>query len=203
MKPTVADSPISSAHSAAAASANSRDPGDQLSFRTRRRGEAVIVSARGEADAFTLPLWREKVREAVEQAAHANCAVIVDAGRLDFLSLRTVAALARDARRYRRNGTEVCLVTTDLRIARLAAGDPRTADLPVRSTVVSALTAIHLRKRATHATSRPRPHHIPQITPEQNGASHRGRPHYLAGEAIPGRGGLPPTVTATPLPRHR
>lgn len=203
MKPTVAASPTAPAPSAAAASANSRTPADQLSFRTRRRGEAVIVSARGEADAFTLPLWRDKVREAVEEAARADCAVIIDAGRLDFLSLRTLAALARDARQYRRNGTEICLVTTDLNIARLAAGDPRTADLPVRSTVVSALTAIHLHRRATHATNRPCPHHTPQITPDQRGTPHTRRAHYLAGETVPGHGDLPPTVTATPLPGHR
>ncbi|MEU4312183.1 STAS domain-containing protein [Nocardia sp. NPDC024068] len=195
--------PTASAPSAASVSANPRTPGDQLSFRTRRRGEAVILSARGEADAFTLPLWREEVREAVEAATRAHCAVIIDASRLGFLSLRTVAALARDARQYRRNGVEVCLVTTDLHIARLAAGDPRTADLAVRSTVVSALTAIHLRKRTTYATGGPRPHGTPQITPDQRGAPDRGRTRYLPGETIPGHGGLPPIVTATPLPSRR
>lgn len=157
MNQTDAPSPISS--SVASASTNSRTPGSRLSFRTRRRGEAVILSAHGEADAYTLPIWRDKVRQVAEDAARTNCAVIIDASRLEFLSLGTVAALAQDARQYRRNGTESCLVTTDLHIACLAASDPRTADLPIRSTVVSALTAIHLRKRAKHATSRPAPYH--------------------------------------------
>lgn len=204
MNPTVAASPISATPSAVgSAPANSRAPGDQLSFRTRRHAEAVILTAYGQADAYTLRLWRDEVREAVEEAARTDCAVIVDAGRLEFLSLCTVEALARDARQYRRNGTEVCLVTTDLHIACLAAGDSRTADLPVRSTVVSALTAIYLRKRTTHATSRPSPYRVPQIIPDQYGTPHSGRTHFLPGETIPGHGDLPPTVTATPLPSHR
>ncbi|NKY59049.1 STAS domain-containing protein [Nocardia flavorosea] len=201
MNPTVDDSPIPS--TSASTPANSRLPGDQLSFRTRHRGEAVILSARGRADAATVPLWRTEVREAVEEAVRTGSAVIIDAGGLEFLSRHTVAALARDARRYRQNGTEIVLVTTDLGIAHLAAGDARTVDLPVRSTVVSALTAIRLRKRATYATSRPSPHRTPQITPEQHGAPHSGRTHYLPGEIIPGRGDLRPTVVATPLPRLR
>lgn len=198
MNPTAATAPRST--TASAPTATSRTPREQLSFRTRRRGGAVILSARGEADAFTLPLWRDIIGNAAEEAARTGGAVIVDTCRLDFLSLRTVAALAEDARRYRHHGADIYLVTTDLHIARLAARDQQTTDLPVRSTVVSALTAIRLRKPTAHTTGRPSPYHPPQITPEHRGTTYSGRTHYLAGEMIPGRGNLPPTVTAAPLP---
>lgn len=110
------------------------------------------MSARGEADAFTLSLWRQKVREAADAAAAACGALIIDATRLDFLSLRTLAALAEDADTYLRDGIEICLVTMDLRIARLACCDTRTARLPIRSTVVAALTTLQLHKRIIPVT---------------------------------------------------
>ncbi|WP_280369585.1 STAS domain-containing protein [Nocardia wallacei] len=141
-----------------------RSPEDQLFFRLRRRGDIVVLSVRGEADAYTLALWRQRVREAAETARAAGGALIVDATTLDFMSLRTLAALAEDAAAYHREGVELCLVTTNLRIARLACSDSRTARLTIRSTVVSALTAFELRRRPGLATARP--YRAPQITDE-------------------------------------
>ncbi|WP_280256534.1 STAS domain-containing protein [Nocardia wallacei] len=140
---------------------SARSPEDQLFFRLRRRGDIVVLSVRGEADAYTLPLWRRQVREAAQTARTACGALIVDATTLDFLSLRTLAALAEDAAAYRREGVEICLVTTNLRIARLACSDARTARLAIRSTVVSALTAFELRRRPGHSAARPRTHRTP------------------------------------------
>ncbi|WP_067855833.1 STAS domain-containing protein [Nocardia shimofusensis] len=132
-------SPLLSVNSA---TAPAESPDHRLTFRTRHRGDVVILSIRGQADAFTLSLWRQTVREAAGTAAKAGGALIIDAGRLDFLSLRTLGALVEDAGRFSRDGVRTCLVTTDLRIARLLAADPATAPLTVRSTVVSAHTAL-------------------------------------------------------------
>ncbi|MGI5218109.1 STAS domain-containing protein [Nocardia sp. CA-290969] len=144
-----------------------RSPDQQLAFRLRRRGDIVVLAARGEADAFTLPLWRREVRKAVDAAAAESGALIVDTTRLDFLSLRTLATLAEDAHTYRENGVAICLVAPDPRIARIAAADPRTARLPVRSTVVSALTALHPHRRTARHSTKREPYRTPQITPPE------------------------------------
>ncbi|WP_280502764.1 STAS domain-containing protein [Nocardia farcinica] len=132
-------SPFLSVNSAMASAGT---PETRLVFRTRHQHDVVVLSVRGQADAFTLSLWRQRVREAAEAAAKAGGALIVDIGRIDFCSLRTIGALVEDAGAFQRDGVRTCLVTTDLRIARLLAGDSRTAPLIVRSTVVSAYTAL-------------------------------------------------------------
>lgn len=144
-----------------------RSPAQQLAFRLRHRGDIVVLAARGEADAFTLPLWRREVRKAVDVAAAESGTLIVDTTRLDFLSLRTLATLAEDAQTYRENGVEICLVAPNPRIAGFAATDPRTARLPVRSTVVSALTALHPQRRTAPRRTNPQPYRPPQIAPPE------------------------------------
>lgn len=124
------------------ATASAMSPDHRLVFRTRHQNNVVVLSVRGQADAFTLPLWRQAVREAADAAAEAGGALIVDAGRLDFCSLRTLGALVEDAGTFLREGVRTCLVTADRRIARLLSDDSRTAPLIVRSTVVSAHTAL-------------------------------------------------------------
>ncbi|MFQ6229533.1 STAS domain-containing protein [Nocardia sp. NPDC002869] len=135
------------------ASAPWRSPRDQLSFRVRRRGDIVLLAVRGQADAFTLALWRQQVRAAADTVAGPQGALVVDATRLDFLSVRSLAALSDEAQEYRREGIEIFLVTAEPAIARIARADTRTALLPVRSTVVSALTAVHLRDRTPDVVS--------------------------------------------------
>lgn len=189
MKPTVASSSFSSASPVSPG----RSPGDQLIFRTRCHGEVVVLAVRGQADAFTLPLWRQQVRHAAEAVAVAG--LIIDATRLEFLSLRTLAAVADDAHRYRHDGVEVCLVTPDLRIARLAACDPRTVHLQVRSTVVSAMTAIQLNRRTTSATGRRHTDRTPRITPDEPKSVPNGRAHHRAGQTVTFRGRPPDTAT--------
>ncbi|MFQ6230784.1 STAS domain-containing protein [Nocardia sp. NPDC002869] len=177
----------------------SRSPGDQLTFRTLRRGEIVVLAVRGEADAFTLALWRQKVREAVYTATTGCGALIVDATRLGFLSLRTVEALAVDAEQYRRDGVEVCLVTGDPRIARFAGTDSRTASLPIRSTVVAAVTM--LRPRPETAAIGPGRFRAPLITRDEPGID---RPAYFAGEIVAGSAaGIPDAVIGSAMPRRR
>ncbi|MGW5751191.1 STAS domain-containing protein [Nocardia rhamnosiphila] len=130
-----------------------RLPRDQLSFRIRRRGEIVLLAVRGQADAFTLALWRQQVRAAADTVTASKGALVVDATRLDFLSVRSLAVLSDEAHEYRRDGIEIFLVTAEPAIARIARADTRTALLPVRSTVVSALTAVHLRDRTPEVVS--------------------------------------------------
>lgn len=166
------DTNFSSFASAHATSSYTRSPGQQLLFRVRRRGEIIVLSVRGQADAYTLPLWRQEVGTAVETAAAGRGALIVDTTRLEFLSLRTLAALAEDAARYRRDGVEICLVTPNPRIARLAGGDPRIVALPVCTTVVGALTSLQLHRQTERRPARPQPYRTPQITREEPATEH-------------------------------
>ncbi|MBF6353164.1 hypothetical protein IU449_01125 [Nocardia higoensis] len=163
------------------AAASATLPDHRLTFRTRHRDGVVILSVHGQADAFTLSLWRQTVREAADTAAKSGGALIVDAGRLDFLSLRTLGALVEDAARFLRDGVRTCLVTTDLRIARLLAEDPRTALLTVRSTVVSAHTALEAPMRSAPPTV------APDDTAEASGGalSTRRRRHGPSSAVIP------------------
>ncbi len=169
MNPNTSSSSFPSAH---AASSYTRTPEQRLLFRVRRRGEIVVLSVRGQADAYTLALWRQQVGKAVETAAAERGALIVDTTRLEFLSLRTLAALAEDAQHYRRDGVEICLVTPNPRIARLAGADPRIAHLAVCTTVVGALTSLQLRRRTERPPDRPRPYRTPQITREEPETEH-------------------------------
>ncbi|MEV0104867.1 hypothetical protein AB0H42_00790 [Nocardia sp. NPDC050799] len=148
----------------------SRDPGVQLSFRTHRRGDFVVLSARGEADAFTLPWWRHSVRAAAEVAATAGGVLIIDATRLDFLSLRTLAAVAWDADRYRRVGVQICLVSSDSRLTRLAGRHQQTARLLMCSSIVSAFSVLQLHKRAE-----PRSYPLPAVAAETEHDHHPAR----------------------------
>ncbi|MGW6332632.1 STAS domain-containing protein [Nocardia rhamnosiphila] len=177
----------------------SRSPGDQLTFRTLRRGDIVVLAVRGEADAFTLARWRQKVREAADTAITGCGALIVDATRLGFLSLRTLEALAVDAEQYRHDGVEVCLVTGDPRIARFAGTDSRVASLPIRSTVVAAVTM--LRPRPEAPAIGPGRFRAPLITRDERGID---RPVYFAGEIVAGStAGVPDAVIGSAMPRRR
>ncbi len=196
MKPTVSSVRVPSDSPALPG----RSPGDRLVFRMRFRGGHVILAARGHADAFTLPLWREQVGQAAEVAAGEGGALVVDASRLEFLSLRTLATTAEDARHYRSEGVEVCLVSPDPEIARLAAGDSRTAHLPVRSTVVSALTAIQLRRQTTPRPGR-RPARAPEIVPDVARSGQQRRVHArAAGDSVVGGDEFPGAVAPGPVP---
>lgn len=183
---------------------SARAPGDQLSFHIRRRGETVVLGVRGEADAFTLALWRQRVREAADMAADAGGALIVDAGRLGFLSLRTLAALAADSAGYLRDGVRTCLVIDAPRIARLAGADPRTAALPIRSTVVGALTALNLPRRTTGAPMVTGQYRTSWIAPDVPATGHTGPTPHLVAEPAPESAACPPrTGAGTGVPHHR
>ncbi|WP_063058238.1 STAS domain-containing protein [Nocardia sienata] len=157
-----------------------------MSFRVRRRGDIVVLAVRGQADAFTLALWRQQVRAAADTVTSPHGALVVDATRLDFLSLRSLAALSDVAAQYRRDGIDISLVTGDPAIARIARADTRAALLPVRSTVVSALTAVHLR------------HRPPEVVSDGSGTGCPARTRELPGTGVTGHSDLPDAATAVP-----
>lgn len=164
MTPNTSVLSFSSAHSV---SSYPRSPEQQLLFRVKRRGDIIVLSVRGQADAYTLQRWRSEIGKAVETAAAAGGTLIVDTTRLEFLSLRSLAALAEDAERYRGDGVEICLVTANTRIARLADIHPLMAYLPVRSTVVGAETSLRSHRQAGHQPVRPHLPRIPHTVPGQ------------------------------------
>lgn len=125
---------------------------------------------------------------AADTVTGSHGALVVDATRLDFLSLRSLAALSDVAERYRRDGIDISLVTGDPAIARIARADTRAALLPVRSTVVSALTAVHLRQRT------------PEVVSEGPGTRRSARARGLPGTGVAGHSELPNAATAVQAP---
>ncbi|MEV3960691.1 STAS domain-containing protein [Nocardia sp. NPDC050193] len=125
--------------------------------------------------------WRQQVRAAADTVTGPRGALVVDATRLDFLSVRSLAALSDEAQRYRRGGVEILLVTAEPALARIARADTRTALLPVCSTVVSALTAVHLRYQAPELAS---------------GEPEKERTRDLVDPDVTGRSDLPDAVPA-------
>ncbi len=134
------------------------DPRTRLFSRLRRQGPAVVMSARGVADGFTLQTWARDLREAMECAETSSCGLVVDTTKLEFMSWRALYLLAQDAAACRSRGVAVRLVSTNSTIAKIAPIDPVTARLPIHSTMVSALTALRLHplppRRADSATRR-------------------------------------------------
>ncbi|WP_459547680.1 STAS domain-containing protein [Nocardia sp. X0981] len=137
-----------------------RSPDGQLTFQSRKHGDIVVLAMRGEADAFTLPLWRRQIREAAGEAAATGGALLIDTTRLDFLSLGTLAALAEDADAWLRDGVVICLVTWDSRVPRFAGADTRTERLLVHSTVSAGLTALQRSARPPSPATRPGPYEM-------------------------------------------
>ncbi|NUS94828.1 MAG: hypothetical protein HOQ36_20855 [Nocardia sp.] len=180
-----------------------RSPEERLTFRVRRRNDVVVLVVRGEADAFTLPLWRQRIGDAAAAAADVGAALIVDAGRLDFLSLRALAALAEDSAAHLRNGIRICLVIDNIRIARLADTDPRTAGLPIRSTVVGALTTLQLSERTADTVPSVPASRTPWITPDVPARTAERRAQYRAGQVIAGHDDATDAVAAATMPRAR
>ncbi|WP_146097449.1 STAS domain-containing protein [Nocardia nova] len=108
----------------------------------RTHGSAVVLSVRGEADAWTLDDWRRLVHEGAAVAASRDGPLVVDTGGMDFLGWRALRALAEEAAERRGRGGAICLVSRSPTIARMAAVDPLTAELAIHATVVAALSSL-------------------------------------------------------------
>ncbi|MGW4328971.1 anti-sigma factor antagonist [Nocardia sp. NPDC004573] len=103
-----------------------------------RRGDAAIVHAHGEVDAYTLPMWRRVLREAAT-ATTAPGPVVVDASGLSFMACRSMLALAEESEACRRRGVRLCVVGGRLIVARVIDLLDLDALLPIYSSVPDAL----------------------------------------------------------------
>ncbi|MBF6469674.1 anti-sigma factor antagonist [Nocardia beijingensis] len=117
-------------------------PPEDVSFGLRatveRRGDAAIIHAHGEVDAYTLPMWRRVLREAAT-AAVAPGPVVVDASGLGFMACRPMLALAEESEACRRRGVRLCVVGGRLIVARVIDLLDLDALLPIYSSVDDAL----------------------------------------------------------------
>ncbi|MFD3745697.1 anti-sigma factor antagonist [Nocardia sp. NPDC058633] len=72
-------------------------------------GQVVVLRARGEVDAYTLPRWRNLLDSAAAETAVGGH-LVVDLGQVMFLSVRAVMALADLAQHLSRHGIATYLV---------------------------------------------------------------------------------------------
>ncbi|MGH3525501.1 MAG: anti-sigma factor antagonist [Mycobacterium sp.] len=112
----------------------------RLQIEVDQRGCAVIVHARGELDAYTMPIWRRVTREASAQATPPG-PVIVDISRLDFISCGALVALALDADVCRARRINLIVVSRASTVHRIVAATDLDARLPIHSSTESALLA--------------------------------------------------------------
>jgi anti-anti-sigma factor len=108
----------------------------RLHTETDHRGHAVILRARGEVDAHTLPDWCRVLRET---AAHAP--MIVDITGLDFIGCSGLAALAKQADACRAQGTNLGVVSRASIVQRITAATGLDARLAIYPTTEGALEA--------------------------------------------------------------
>jgi anti-anti-sigma factor len=106
----------------------------RLHTETDRCGHAVILRARGEVDAHTLPDWCRVLRDT---AAHAP--MIVDITGLDFIGCSGLAALANQADACREHGTSLGVVSRTSIVHRIAAATGLDARLAIYPTTEAAL----------------------------------------------------------------
>lgn len=103
------------------------DPADlrrRLSAVSESEGQVVVLHARGEIDAYTLPRWRSLLESAVPESA-ADGHFIVDLDEVMFLSVRAIMVLADLAQHLDRRGIAMHLAarraaTTIARVIDLA-----------------------------------------------------------------------------------
>jgi anti-anti-sigma factor len=96
------------------------DVANRLRIDVDHRDSAVIVRAHGEVDAYTLPTWRQAIREAVAHTTETG-PVIVDITRLEFMACCALVALALDADVCRAHGIDLIVVTRASIVRRIAA----------------------------------------------------------------------------------
>ena len=101
---------------------------------------AVIVSAGGELDASNETTWRRLLSEAAA-AAGSPGPLVVDISGLDFMGCCAYAALGEEAKRCRRRGVEMRLVSSQPIVARIVTACGLSELLPVDDSVDIALSA--------------------------------------------------------------
>ncbi|WP_410872073.1 anti-sigma factor antagonist [Nocardia sp. A7] len=90
------------------------DPAAELCRRlgavVKSTGQVVVLRARGEVDAYTLPRWRSLLDSAASETAVGGH-LVVELSEVTFLSVRAVMVLADLAEHLSRRGIAMCLVT--------------------------------------------------------------------------------------------
>jgi anti-anti-sigma factor len=114
------------------------DPHSTLRATTDRSGPAVLINAGGEVDAANEHTWRQLVREAASLVT-APGPFVVDVNGLDFIACCGYAVLAEEAKRCRRRGIELRLVSRRPTVGRIVRACGLDLLLPVYPTTESAL----------------------------------------------------------------
>jgi anti-anti-sigma factor len=117
-------------------------PADVASTRLQidvdHRGPAVIIHARGEVDAYTLPTWRRLIRGSAALAT-APGPLIIDITRLDFIACSGLAALANQGDACREQGTNMIVVSCASIVHRVATATGLEEHLSICSSTEAAL----------------------------------------------------------------
>ncbi|BBZ15003.1 anti-sigma factor antagonist [Mycobacterium branderi] len=107
---------------------------------SERCGAAVIVRVGGEVDACNEDAWSNLLIK-MAAAAVAPGPFVVDVGNVGFMGCAAFVVLAHEARRCRRRGVNMCLVTNQPIVARVVAAGGLRPLLSVHPTVEAALSA--------------------------------------------------------------
>jgi anti-anti-sigma factor len=107
---------------------------------TEHDGPAVIVHVGGELDACNETIWHRLLSEAASAASPPG-PLVVDASGLDFMGCCALAALADEAKRCRRRGVALHVVSSLPVVARLVDACGLRPLLPVHRSVDAAFAA--------------------------------------------------------------
>ncbi|MBF6168878.1 anti-sigma factor antagonist [Streptomyces gardneri] len=118
----------------------------RLNATIEHRGSAVVLHARGEIDAYTLPTWRRLLREAAAATAAPN-PIVIDTTGLDFMACRSLLVLAEESERCRHQGMRLCVVGRSV-LARIVTLIDLDAQLPIYSCVEDAVADSALNGRS-------------------------------------------------------
>jgi anti-anti-sigma factor len=112
---------------------------------SERSGSAVIVCAGGEVDACDEDAWSNLLTK-MAAAAVAPGPFVVDVRDMRFMGCGAFFVLGQEARRCRRRGVNLCLVSNQPIVARVVAAAglrPLLSMYPTVETALSATTAEH------------------------------------------------------------
>ena len=87
-----------------------------LDLQPSRRGEAGVLSLRGEIDVYTAPLLRQALLDLIGQGARD---VVVDMGEVDFLDSTGLGVLVEGLKRVKTRGGEFSIVATQDKILKI------------------------------------------------------------------------------------
>lgn len=118
------------------------DPCRRLGAEAESAGQVIVLHARGEIDAYTLPRWRGLLESAVPASA-GDGHLVVDLAEVTFLSVRAIMVVADLAQQLDRRGIGTHLAggrapTTVARVIDLAG---MTEWISIHRDLATALTA--------------------------------------------------------------